>query len=161
MNSTGRKVHLGGNIGTPPLEMLENNIQPEDWVVLELANFQLIDLKYSPKIAVCLMVVPEHLDWHKNEANYYQSKKQLFTHQKPTDFTIYFGKNAVSKEISSNGQAKKIAYMDESGANIVNDQLVIDGKTVCSVKQFQLLGKHNWQNICAAVTAFWQIEQKY
>src|SRR3990167_6245451 len=34
-----QKVHLGGNIGTPPLDLLKNNIQPSDYVVLELANF--------------------------------------------------------------------------------------------------------------------------
>ena len=64
LEADGKKVHIGGNIGTPPLDMLKNGIEPEDWVVLELANFQLIDLNYSPKIAVCLMIAPEHLDWH-------------------------------------------------------------------------------------------------
>jgi len=64
LEAAGKRVHLGGNIGTPPLEMLKNNIQPDDWVVLELANFQLIDLKYSPPIVACLMIASEHQDWH-------------------------------------------------------------------------------------------------
>ena len=44
LEADGRQVHLGGNIGTPPLDMLKAGIKPDDWVVLELANFQLIDL---------------------------------------------------------------------------------------------------------------------
>ena len=57
LKDAGLHVQVGGNIGTPPLDMLKSGIQPEDWVVLELANFQLIDVRYSPHIAVCLMVV--------------------------------------------------------------------------------------------------------
>src|SRR5690606_36127655 len=66
LEAAGHLVHLGGNIGTPPLEMLKTTIQPDDWVVLELANFQLIDLKHSPTLGVCLLVEPEHLDWHED-----------------------------------------------------------------------------------------------
>ena len=66
LEGLGLRVHLGGNIGTPPLDLLKDNIADDDWVVLELANFQLIDLKYSPHIAVCLTVEPEHLDWHSD-----------------------------------------------------------------------------------------------
>lgn len=62
LEADGKTVHLGGNIGTPPLDMLKAGIEDKDWVVLELANFQLIDIKHSPHIAVCLMVVPEHMD---------------------------------------------------------------------------------------------------
>ena len=57
LEADGKRVHLGGNIGIPPLDLLKNDIRPDDWVVLELANFQLIDLTYSPHIAVCLMAV--------------------------------------------------------------------------------------------------------
>src|SRR5207244_3627441 len=70
LEAGGQKVHLGGNIGTPPLDLLKNAIKPDDFVVLELANFQLIDLKYSPHIAVCLTVVPEHQDWHGDMNEY-------------------------------------------------------------------------------------------
>src|SRR6185369_135433 len=47
LEADGKKVHLGGNIGIAPLEMLKNNIQPTDWVVLEEGTFQLIDQRYS------------------------------------------------------------------------------------------------------------------
>jgi UDP-N-acetylmuramoylalanine--D-glutamate ligase len=70
LEAAGYKVHLGGNIGIAPLELLKDKIKPDDWVVLELANFQLIDLEYSPHIAVCLMIVAEHLDWHHDMYEY-------------------------------------------------------------------------------------------
>ncbi|MEZ6331262.1 MAG: Mur ligase family protein [Candidatus Saccharimonadales bacterium] len=58
LEKAGKTVWLGGNIGIPALDMLKNDIKPDDWVVLELSNFQLIDLQSSPLIAVCLLVVP-------------------------------------------------------------------------------------------------------
>ena len=39
LEASGQIVHFGGNIGTPPLDMLRENIQSTDWVVLELAIF--------------------------------------------------------------------------------------------------------------------------
>lgn len=78
LEEAGYKVHLGGNIGAPPLEMLKNNINTEDWVVLELANFQLIDIKSSVPYAVCVMVEAEHQDWHTSVNEYIEAKQQLF-----------------------------------------------------------------------------------
>jgi len=157
LESAGKKVHLAGNIGTPPLELLKNNLQPNDWVVLELANFQLIDIQYSPKIAICLMVVPEHLNWHADYKEYTQSKAQLFTYQNADDIAIYYADNSMSKHIASVGQAKKIPYYAPPGAIVENQAITIAGHAVCKTDEITLLGAHNWQNACAAVTAMWQI----
>ena len=159
LEAGGKKVHLGGNIGTPPLEMLEAGINESDYVVLELANFQLIDLKYSPHIAVCLMVVPEHQDWHEDMEEYVTAKKQLFIHQTPSDIAIYYSDNEISEDIASSGKGVKIPYFENPGANINNELVVIDGRTICRTDEVKLLGRHNLQNICAAVTATWQIDQ--
>ncbi|HEX5798262.1 MAG TPA: Mur ligase family protein, partial [Candidatus Saccharimonadales bacterium] len=158
LKAAKKHVHIGGNIGTPPLDLLKDGIGQDDYVVLELANFQLIDLKYSPPIAVCLMVAPEHLDWHPHEDHYYDSKKPLFKHQSEKDYVIYFAKNDLSKKIVSSGKGQKIPYYEKPGAVIENGNLVIGNKTICSTADFKLPGEHNWQNICAATTAFWQIE---
>lgn len=159
LEADGQRVHLGGNIGTPPLDMLKNDIQPDDWVVLELANFQLFDIKYSPKIAVCLMVAPEHLDWHPDTDEYFVAKRQLFAHQTTKDIAIYYSENEISKEIASASPGKIIPYYKSPGAHIENENVVINGQTICSTGEIKLLGKHNWQNVCAAVTAVWQITQ--
>ena len=163
LEATGKRVHLGGNIGTPPLDLLKppagGDIKPEDWVVLELANFQLIDLHYSPPIAVCLMVAPEHLDWHLSFEEYIGAKQQLFRNQTPSDIAIYYGKNEYSQHITGVSKGQKIPYMTHPGADVIEDNVIIDGHVICSVDEIKLLGKHNWQNICAAITTVWQVEK--
>lgn len=159
LGAAGKRVHLGGNIGTPPLDMLKDNIRPDDWVVLELANFQLIDLKYSPKIAVCLMVVPEHLDWHADMEEYIDAKKQLFVYQKSDDIAIFYANNGASKKIAGAGRGQKVPYFAEPGAVVAEGKVQIDGQNVCGVDEVKLLGKHNLENVCAAITTVWQISQ--
>lgn len=159
LETAGQRVHLGGNIGIPPLDLLKNDIQPDDWVVLELANFQMIDLQHSPHIAVCLMVVPEHLDWHADPAEYFAAKTHLFRWQTAEDVAIYFAGNDESKRIADSGAGQKIPYYQAPGAAVLNEAIVIDDQVVCRLDEIKLLGAHNWQNVCAAVTAAWQITQ--
>lgn len=159
LESAGKRVHLGGNIGIPPLELLKNDIQPDDWVVLELANFQLIDLKYSPKIGVCLMVEPEHLDWHEDMEEYIAAKQQLFIHQKSDDVAIFYANNDISESVADASEGVQIPFYKEPGAHIENGHLVMDDHQIIDTASFALPGIHNWQNICAATTAVWQITQ--
>jgi UDP-N-acetylmuramoylalanine--D-glutamate ligase len=159
LESSGKHVHIGGNIGVPAIDLLKQNIESDDWVVLELSSFQLIDIKYSPHIAICLMVVPEHLNWHSNIEEYYEAKSQLFRYQDAEDVSIFYAQNSNSKQIASNGNGKKLPYYENPGAIIDNQFVSIDGQDICHVSELKLIGKHNWQNICAAVTAVWQVDQ--
>jgi UDP-N-acetylmuramoylalanine--D-glutamate ligase len=159
LQAAGKRVHLGGNIGVPPLDLLKIDILPDDWVVLELSSFQLIDLQYSPHIAVCLMVVSEHLDWHTNIEEYLSAKQRLFKHQLPDDITVYYADNDTSLMIASAGEGKKIPYIIPPGAIVHDGIITIDGQTICHTSEIKLRGEHNWQNVCAAVTAAWQITQ--
>ncbi len=159
LQQDNQKVYLGGNIGTPPLDLLKHNIKNTDWVVLELANFQTIDIKYPVHIAVCLMITPEHLNWHPTFQEYLNSKKQLFDQQNINDIAIYYSPNDNSKFIVSDSKATKIPYFNPPGAYIKDNNIVIEKHTICSVQQIGLIGKHNLQNICAAITVFWQISK--
>ena len=159
LEAAGKRVHLGGNIGIPPLELLKDDIHSDDWVVLELANFQLIDLKYSPHIAVCLMVAPEHLDWHSDSEEYFNAKTQLFRHQTSADITIYYADNEISKRIASTGAGWKIPYMAFPGSMVEAGVIMVDNQKVCDADELKLPGRHNWQNVCAAVTAVWKVTQ--
>jgi len=157
LESAGMTCHLGGNIGIAALELLPK-IKPEDWVVLELSSFQLEDFKGpSPHIAVCVMVVPEHLNWHANMDEYVAAKSRLFSNQTPEDYAIYFNDSEKSKEIASASPGTKIAYFSDKGAQVKDGFIEIEGAQICPTEEIKLLGKHNWQNVCAATTAVWQI----
>jgi UDP-N-acetylmuramoylalanine--D-glutamate ligase len=169
LEAAGHKVHLGGNIGIPPLDMLKNNILPTDTVVLELANFQLIDLHYSPKVAVCLMVAPEHLDWHTDMYEYMQSKQQMFVHQTHDNLAVYNARNEYSEDIVGVSQAYKIAYdvppigeqpIETRGVYLDGDHIRAHGDVVCSIDDVMLLGHHNIENVCAAIAATWDLISK-
>ncbi|MDB5168983.1 MAG: UDP-N-acetylmuramoylalanine--D-glutamate ligase [Candidatus Saccharibacteria bacterium] len=159
LGQAGKIVHLGGNIGVPALELLKNDIQEDDWVILELSSFQLIDLKSSPHIAVCLMVVPEHLDWHEDFEEYIAAKQQLFMHQDDEDLAIYYAKNENSVSIADASMGVQIPFYEKPGAVVENGAITIDDQVICQTDELKLLGEHNWQNACAAVTAAWQVTQ--
>jgi UDP-N-acetylmuramoylalanine--D-glutamate ligase len=157
LEEDGKQAVIVGNIGLPFLDTLDR-ITPETYVVLELSSFQLSDLKQkSPHIAVCLMVIPEHLNWHKDLDSYISAKSNLFLNQDANDIAIYFSENETSKSIASHSPGKHMAFYSPPGAFIDNDNLVIDNQTICTTTDIKLPGKHNWQNVCAAVTAVWQV----
>ncbi len=166
LQTAGKRTHLGGNIGTPPLDLLKEDIRPSDYVVLELANFQLIDLKFSPKIAVCLMVVPEHLDWHSDIKEYITAKQQLFRYQPDDGLAIYNRLSDYSSEVAGVSPALKISYevppknekpAEQNGAYVLGEAIYYDGEKVCNVSDVKLLGRHNLENVCAAIAATWDI----
>ena len=80
LKSSGKKVFLGGNIGTPILPQI-CKISDKDFVVLELSSFQLMTCKINPKVAVITNISENHLDWHKNFDEYVDSKINIFKDQ--------------------------------------------------------------------------------
>lgn len=155
LEAAGKHVEIGGNIGVPPLGFVDT-LHEDSWVVLELSSFQLIDLKLAPHIAVCLMVVPEHLNWHTDMAEYIAAKSRLFECQTSNDIAIYYAENALSHDIAHAGAGRKVPYYTSPGAWVNGDAVTIDGLEVCATSEIKLLGKHHWQNVCAAITAVWQ-----
>ncbi len=165
LKTAGKTTHIGGNIGTPALDLLPD-IKKDDWVVLELSSFQLFDLQTSPKIAVCLMIVPEHLNWHPDMYEYIRSKEQLFIHQKPGDIAVYNVRNDYSEEIADASPGQKIPYdvppedgelIETEGAYVDGDHIKMRGVTACKVDDVLLRGRHNLENVCAAIAATWDV----
>ena len=166
LEAAGKTVHLGGNIGIPPLDLLKKTINPTDWVVLELANYQLIDLHFSPRIAVCLMVAPEHLDWHKDMAEYVAAKQNLFRYQLESARAVYNRLNDYSYEVADVSPAFKVSYevptvdtspQEKHGAYVDGGTIYYDDSVVCKVSDVALLGRHNLENVCAAIAATWEV----
>jgi UDP-N-acetylmuramoylalanine--D-glutamate ligase len=80
-------VFLAGNIGRPAISLIDK-LKPEDWVILELSSFQLQDLDKSPDIAVIVNMAVDHLDYHKDEAEYFESKTSIVKYQTEKDIVI-------------------------------------------------------------------------
>ncbi len=158
LKAAGKDVHLGGNFGIPAFSFLPK-LTKDSWVVLELSSYMLYDIVHSPHIAVCLIVHPEHLDWHGDLQDYHKSKGNLFRYQTTKDVAIYYANSRVSHDIARNSPGDKIPYYDEPGAYIYDDNIMIDQTVLCKTGELKLLGKHNWQNVCAAITAVWQVTQ--
>ena len=74
LKKEGYTVHLGGNIGKPLLCELPF-MKPEDIAVTELSSFQLHSMLCSPDVALITNITPNHLDKHKNYADYIEAKK--------------------------------------------------------------------------------------
>ncbi len=132
LQSAGKKVWLGGNIGTDPFEFI-SQISPDDLVVLELSSFQLQDLEQSPHIAIVLSITPDHLNHHKDFEEYVAAKLNIISHQVESDFAVLHP--ALPEDFKSFGKGKKILF---------------DPKNVGGFKT-KLLGQHNLDNIAAAV----------
>ncbi len=158
LEAAGKKVFLGGNIGKGVLDFM-SEVQPDDWVVLELSSFQLYRFHYSPHIGVCLMISPEHLDWHMDMREYVESKSNLFKHQTEHDIAIYFSDNQYSVQIAEPSPGSKIPYYQTPGALVRPDGTIVIGENgateIATKDEVKLLGEHNLQNICAAITAVW------
>ena len=158
LESAGKIVHVGGNIGVPVLNLIDH-IEVDDWVVLELSSFQLYKFPYSPHIAVHLMMMEEHIEeWHKTMDDYVSSKRNIFCHQKSDDIAVYLPSNQYSQENVKFSPGRHIPFTEAPGAYVDNEGFIqIDDSRILHSSETGLIGNHNLQNICAAVTATWEI----
>lgn len=154
LQAAGKTVHLVGNIGVPGLGELKA-IQPSDVVVYELSSFQLWDLQQSPHVAVVLMIEPDHLDVHSDMAEYIAAKSQIVAHQGAHDVTIYHPNNTLSAEVAHLSIGKKYRYgiSDDGAVYVESNNFCVQGHAICSVDTLHLVGQHNIENACAAITA--------
>ncbi len=159
LKAAGKNVFLAGNIGTSVLDIL-HDVKETDWVVLEITNFQLYNFPYSPHVAVSLMITDEHQDWHTDMDEYVTAKTNLFSHQSSDDIAIYFADNELSKLIAGSSPGIKIPYFAPPGALVKDEGVIVVGKPeteVIKTENVKLIGEHNLENVCAAVTTVWQI----
>ncbi|CAA0096184.1 UDP-N-acetylmuramoyl-L-alanine--D-glutamate ligase [Zhongshania aliphaticivorans] len=72
----GRRVAVGGNLGTPALDLLSDTVE---LYVLELSSFQLERCaSVGAEVATVLNVSEDHLDHHGSLINYHQAKHRIF-----------------------------------------------------------------------------------
>ncbi len=154
------EIFLTGNIGKEqPFEILDN-LTTDDLVVFELSSFQLQDLTVSPHIGVCLMVTKEHLDYHKTLQEYWDAKSTICKFQTSNDIAITNADYEGSLYIGRQGEGKKITvsgkHKVESGVGVTENEIVgnVDQQNFkFQISNLQLKGRHNLENVAAAVAA--------
>src|SRR3989344_1052540 len=113
LKACGKKVTLLGNIGEPMLASLSQANQ-SDYVVLELSSFQTIDLTKSPHIAVVTNITSDHMDWHKDQKEYEQAKRQLWKNQSKDGYLILNSDDQISMSLAKNATGKVFTYNGEN-----------------------------------------------
>lgn len=154
LKAAGKKVWLGGNIGTPLLPLL-SKMEPEDYAVVELSSFQLMDMQRSPHIAVVTNLAPNHLDVHKDMEEYVEAKKNIFRFQNKGDILILNADNAITADFQGNGTTRYFSRVnkEKNGICLDGDVICRDGVPVLDKREIVIPGEHNVENYMAAILA--------
>lgn len=154
-----RRAWVGGNIGTPLIDQLDE-IRPDDLAVLELSSFQLELMTVSPAIAAVLNITPNHLDRHGTMEAYSAAKARILDFQSTDSISVLNRDDPGSWELASKVRGKLISFglrpstANENGMFVENGNLVwqADEKKQVILKdnEIQLRGAHNLANVLAA-----------
>ena len=155
------KTHLSGNIGTALCDtVLQNNMlnEPGHTVVLEISNFQLVDIvSFCPEIAVILNLAPDHIDFMGSEDAYYRSKCRVYENMGPDGVFLKNVDDPILAEYTERlpVKAKSFTFSTEKPADLYADaqNIYYQGKALIPLRELKLVGRHNVQNVLAAVGA--------
>ena len=153
LKADGKTVWLGGNIGTPLLSLVPQ-MQETDFAVVELSSFQLMDMRRSPSRAVITNLAPNHLDVHKDMAEYVDAKKQIFAFQNADGLLVLNADNAITAEFIGNGTTR---FFSRQGKDVYvrqeNGIIFRGGEPILKTQDILLPGVHNIENYMAAIAA--------
>lgn len=154
LRAAGKTVHVVGNIGVPALTVLPQ-ITADDVVVYELSSFQLWDAQCSPRVAVVLMIEPDHLDVHADMDDYVAAKSRIVMNQGPDDLALYHPTNELSAQIAHSGESftAKYATKEDGQVYVDSNTFFVQDTPICSVDALHIAGVHNQENACAAISA--------
>lgn len=163
------RVFLGGNIGTPLLPRVDEMTE-RDFAVVELSSFQLMSFKRAPDRAVVTNITPNHLNWHKDYAEYIEAKKRILP-ARPSALVL----NADNKETAAiaralsgtNGEERPILFSSRRSYSDLHARFgegrylyLQDGHIVYTegsrtlsllrVADIKIPGRHNVENYMAA-----------
>ncbi|PHF74985.1 UDP-N-acetylmuramoyl-L-alanine--D-glutamate ligase [Priestia aryabhattai] len=147
---------IAGNIGTVACEVAQKATK-DNVIVTELSSFQLMGIeKFRPKISLLLNLFDAHLDYHGTKEEYIKAKANLFNNQTSEDFAVINADDELVMKASANIKATKVPFsvtaQTTEGAYIKNETIFFKDEEVMSLKDVVLPGKHNQENILAAVS---------
>ena len=161
LKAGGLPTQVGGNIGTPLLDLVEAS-QDDGWTVVELSSFQLETIvDFRCDVALCLNVTPNHLDRYDSFFDYAAAKHRIFMNQRPEDTAILNADNSVTNEWPDGLRARVIKFSVEkeledgvflSGRDLVSS-LGGERTVLMTRDEIFLRGLHNVENVLAAFAA--------
>lgn len=158
LQAAGRRVFVGGNIGTPLSQWLLTG-PPVDLLVLEVSSFQLDTAPtFRPQVGIVLNITEDHLDRYANFQAYGESKFAVFRQQRPDDIAIVNGDDPQCRQRLPQVPSRLLTFSRESA----NAQAFISGNDLLvrvegaeplklDLSRCALKGPHNAENIAAAV----------
>ena len=152
LTAAGKRVWVGGNIGTPLLDRIPE-MSDADIAVVELSSFQLMDMTRSPHVAVVTNLAPNHLDVHKDMEEYVEAKKNIFRFQGKEDILILNADNEITNSFTGNGITYRFSRQGKARVCLEGDVICRDGEPVLDVKDILIPGVHNIENYMAAILA--------
>jgi UDP-N-acetylmuramoylalanine--D-glutamate ligase len=153
-NALGYKVQLGGNIGLPVLDQVD---EAADFIVLELSSFQLETVKSMAALsATVLNISDDHLDRHKTIENYAAIKQSIY---RSAQTAIYNRDDSATTPIASHENNLQLSFgsdqaMDgQFGITTIDDQsqLMFGDSALIAMKIMPLQGIHNALNYLAVL----------
>jgi UDP-N-acetylmuramoylalanine--D-glutamate ligase len=152
LKNLGNKVKAGANVGLPVLELLSEDYE---YNILELSSFQLEMTKtINSKISLITNITPDHLDRHENFENYVILKNKIFNN---AEISIF---NRLDNNINSKATEERYTFGADVGQSLNDFGIIKENninyisqgkKKIISENDVQLIGKHNFINICAAL----------
>ncbi|HBR31237.1 MAG: UDP-N-acetylmuramoyl-L-alanine--D-glutamate ligase [Eubacteriales bacterium] len=156
LKASGKRVHIGGNIGKNLLATLDD-ISDGDFVVAELSSFQLMKMTVSPEIAVVTNISQNHLDWHRDMEEYIEAKTNIFNFQGKNDLLILNYDDEITREFSKRAKGRVKFFSAEKklddGIYLTEKGLYNKNELLLSQEDILLVGIYNKLHYAAAIEA--------
>lgn len=154
----GDSVVLAGNIGKSAIRELPK-LTKDNLVVLEMSSFQLDalrDAKLSPHVSLLTNIYEDHLNWHKDMADYIDCKQTMFTFQKAGDITILNSDDPRVHNMENAAKktgAKVVTFSSHESADYQRKEMVVfeQSKELLTLEGMIVNGEHNFQNALGAI----------
>ncbi len=159
LRASGRRPLVGGNIGTPLVDLVDAQAQA-DCLVLEISSFQLDTApSFKPHAAALLNITADHLDRYPDFQAYADSKAGLFRQQGPEDLAILNADDPLVAALEHRVKSRVYLYSSRRpltrGAwktgRAIKIRLTDGLEAEFSLADIALPGEHNLENIMAAL----------
>ena len=149
-NAAGVKTAIGGNLGTPALDLLQPGI---DLYVLELSSFQLErTTALNATAATVLNISADHLDRHQGLEGYAKEKQRIFRGDGclilNADDPMVMSMADVNRNCLTFSIKKTADFYLKSADQ---EQLMFGDQSLMTAKELNLEGSHNLANALAAL----------